>query len=222
MERTPEPELMNGPEQARAYAEADFAEAHDRFVALFRETFPGLRPTGCILDLGCGPADVTIRFARAFPECRVHGVDGAESMLAFGRTAVMRAGLADRIRLIHGLLPRARLPRAGYQAVISNSLLHHLHAPAVLWSAIRRWSEPGAPVFVMDLMRPEDPQAVESLVANYAADAPAVLQRDFRASLHAAYRVEEVEAQLVEAGIHGLAVQVVSDRHWVVAGHRVA
>ena len=66
MERIPEPELMDEAEQARAYAEADFSGPHDMFVQLFREAFPDTAPAGAVLDLGCGPADVTRRFASAF------------------------------------------------------------------------------------------------------------------------------------------------------------
>ncbi|HEX6174620.1 MAG TPA: SAM-dependent methyltransferase, partial [Candidatus Binatia bacterium] len=62
MERIPEPELMDEDEQARAYALADFAEPHNHFVELFRECFPDEAITGHVLDLGCGPADVTLRF----------------------------------------------------------------------------------------------------------------------------------------------------------------
>ena len=36
MDRTPEPELMDDEEQAKAYAEADFSEANSLFVALDR------------------------------------------------------------------------------------------------------------------------------------------------------------------------------------------
>ena len=85
MERTPEPELMNDAEQAAAYAFADFEEPHSRFIELFRETFPAEVVAGAVLDLGCGPGDITIRFVHAFPECVVHGVDGAVAMLAHGR-----------------------------------------------------------------------------------------------------------------------------------------
>jgi ubiquinone/menaquinone biosynthesis C-methylase UbiE len=34
-----------------------------------------------VLDLGCGPADVTIRFAKANPGYKFHGVDGSAAML---------------------------------------------------------------------------------------------------------------------------------------------
>jgi ubiquinone/menaquinone biosynthesis C-methylase UbiE len=219
MQRIPEPELMDDEAQAHAYAEADFAEPHEHCVALFREAFPGLEPAGAVLDLGCGPADVTLRFARAFPNCRFDGVDGAPAMLRFGREAVQRAGLAGRIRLVEGYLPGATLPLESYDAVLSNSLLHHLADPAVLWKSVKRWGKPGAPVFVMDLMRPDDPAGVEHLTRRYAANEPEILRRDFRHSLRAAYRPEEVREQLRAAGLEGLAVRPVSDRHWVASGY---
>lgn len=218
MERIPEPELMDEDEQARAYALADFAEPHNRFVELFRETFPDEAVTGQVLDLGCGPADVTQRFARAFPDCRIDGVDGAERMLHYGQMILAQAGLSPRVRLIHAYLPGAPLPRAHYDAVISNSLLHHLQNPMVLWDAVKAHAKPGAPVFVMDLMRPASREEAEALKERYAAGEPEVLQRDFFHSLLAAYRVEEVAAQLAQAGLAHFAVRAVSDRHLAVSG----
>ena len=154
MDRLPEPELMNDAEQAAAYAFADFEEPHSRFIELFRETFPAEVAMGAVLDLGCGPGDITIRFVRAFPECVAHGVDGAAAMLAHGRSRLEREGLGERVRLIEGYLPGASLPLSGYDAVISNSLLHHLHDPMVLWQTLKAYAKPGAPVFIMDLLRP--------------------------------------------------------------------
>jgi SAM-dependent methyltransferase len=217
VQRIPEPELMDDEAQALAYASADFAEAHDRFVALFRETFPAWR-TGCVLDLGCGPADVTLRFARAYARCTVHGVDGAAAMLNLGMQAIVAAGCRDRIALIQGYLPGARLPRTHYDAVISNSLLHHLADPAVLWQAILAHAPSGAPVFVMDLMRPASAAEARGLVQRYTATEPEVLRHDFYQSLLAAYRPEELVLQLREAGLEQFQVQAVSDRHLTVSG----
>lgn len=218
MERIPEPELMDDAAQARAYAEADFEAPHSMFVEVFRERFPGLAPSGHVLDLGCGPADITRRFAEAFPDCRIDGVDGAAAMLAHGERAIGERGLAGRVRLVHGRLPGAALPRERYDLVISNSLLHHLHAPEVLWEEVRRRARPGAPVFVMDLMRPDSPEAAEAMVEAYAAGEPEVLRRDFHHSLLAAFRPREVREQLAAAGLDGLQVEVISDRHLIVHG----
>jgi ubiquinone/menaquinone biosynthesis C-methylase UbiE len=218
MKRLPEPELMDGTEQAAAYARADFEEPHSRFIALFREIFPDEEFAGTALDLGCGPADITIRYARAFPECRVHGVDGAEAMLALGRARLTREGLGNRVWLMRAYLPGAPLAPLAYNAIISNSLLHHMREPAALWETVKRCAAPSAAVFVMDLLRPASRGRARSLVDQYAANEPHILRHDFFHSLLAAYRPDEVAAQLDAAGLTNLAVKEISDRHLLVFG----
>ncbi len=220
MDRIPEPELMLDPEQARAYAEADFEEPHARFVELFQECFFAEPIEGAVLDLGCGPGDIAMRFARAYPNCEVDGIDGAQAMLDAGADRLMDSGLAERVHLARCRLPEQAPPRASYNAVISNSLLHHLHDPGVLWQAVKRYAVPGAPIFIMDLMRPDSREAAEALVAEYAAEEPEILRRDFYQSLLAAFRVDEVKAQLKAAGLKAFAVEVVSDRHLIAFGRR--
>lgn len=219
MERIPEPELMDDPAQAAAYAAADFSEPHQAFVDYFRARFPAFRG-GRILDLGCGPADITLRFARAYPQARLTAVDGAPAMLDLARRAVAAAGLAGRINLELRRLGPGRGAGTGFDGVISNSLLHHLDDPAVLWQTVGDAARPGAPLLVMDLLRPDSPEAAAELVARYAADAPPILRRDFHHSLRAAYRPAEVRAQLRAAGLAGLEVAAVSDRHLLVWGTR--
>lgn len=215
--RIPEPELMDEPEQARAYAEADFSEPHNAFVAHFQERFPGFTH-GKVIDLGCGPADVSIRFSRAYPDTNVLGVDGAEAMLALGRAAVNNGDLSHRLNLQQCHLPDVNLPFEAFDAVISNSLLHHLDDPAVLWQTVRHVARPGAVVLIMDLMRPARVTDAESLARLYAAAAPPVLQQDFFHSLLAAYNPGEVRQQLDSAGLMQMQVEAVSDRHLLVWG----
>ena len=218
MERIPETELMDDFEQARAYALADFEEPNSLFIELFRQTFPEEAVDGVVLDLGCGTGDITKRFAYAFPVCRIHALDGAEQMLMFARQSVDFERLHERIRLFKRTLPTGDLPKEKYGIVISNSLLHHLADPQVLWNSIRQFAADGAAIFVMDLMRVESKEQAEQLVRQYAASEPVVLQRDFYNSLLAAFTPDEVRAQLEEAGLAQMVVTVVSDRHMVISG----
>ena len=208
---------MDTAEQARAYAAADFTEPHEAFVARFREPFPEFR-SGRVLDLGCGTADVTVRFARAYPEARVHGVDGAPAMLDEGRKLVRATGFGDRVSLELVRLPNPTLAGASYDAVISNSLLHHLADARVLWTTAAATARKGAPVFVMDLCRPPSTDTAQHLVDAYAAEESPVLRDDFYRSLCAAYTPEEVRAQLVDAGLERFRVGRAGDRHLVVWG----
>ncbi len=218
MQRSPEPELMDDAAQALAYARADFAAPHDRFVALLCARTHAASLRGAALDLGCGPGDVTFRVARALPQLAIDGVDGSEAMLALARDDAARIGLAARVRFTHAYLPAGAPPARDYALVYSNSLLHHLHDPAVLWASARRFGASGAPLFVGDLLRPASEAAARALVVREASAEPELLQRDFYLSLCAAYTQGEVGAQLASAGLAHFTLEVVSDRHWIAYG----
>jgi len=210
---------MDDEEQARAYAEADFEKSNSLFLTLYKEVF-GDVPTGAhVLDLGCGPGDISIRFAREFAGCDVDAVDGSAAMLEFARKAIAdETGLADRVKFVRAVLPADPLPRENYDIMISNSLLHHLHEPGGLWQCIQQYAAPGARVQVMDLARCESTEQAAEKVATYAGDAPEVLQQDFFNSLLAAFTPAEVESQLATAGFHDFEVRTVSDRHLLATG----
>ena len=218
MQRRPEPELMNEPAQVRAYAEADFDAAHASFIDLFQDKFPHQDFHGEVLELGCGPADISRRFALAWPDAILHAVDGAPAMLQAAADLNRQQGLDERIRLIESRLPGLQLPQQHYHTLISNSLLHHLPDPHALWDTIKLHAKPFARVFIMDLMRPDTEQMASALVAQYAADEAAILREDFYHSLLAAFTPAEVQAQLDEHSLSQLTVDVVSDRHMIIYG----
>ena len=218
MQRVPEPELMDDPAQAEVYAAADFDEAHSRIVDAFEDYFPGLGLEGCVLDLGCGPGDISFRFAARHPACTVTGVDGSAAMLRLANRRRTIDAAGDRVAFIEGCIPGAPVPEVRYTAIISNSLLHHLHRPQVLWQTIASVADTGTLVYIVDLRRPQSADEARQLVGIYADGEPDILRRDFYNSLLAAFTPMEVEAQLVAAGMVALSVDVISDRHLVVHG----
>lgn len=216
MDRILEPELMDDPEQALAYAQADFEKENQGFVDRFRDYFPDFSD-GHALDLGCGPGDIPIRFAQAIPACRVTGVDASAPMVRLAEEAVHKAGLSDRITF--------RCERfqdlAGtniVDAAISNSLLHHVPNPLQFWHKLRLAVKPGSPVLVMDLLRPDSPEEAQAIVDRYASGAPDILRRDFYNSLLAAFTEDEIASQLARMNLTRLLIDVPDDRHWVVGG----
>jgi 2-polyprenyl-3-methyl-5-hydroxy-6-metoxy-1,4-benzoquinol methylase len=219
MDRIPEPELMNDAAQASAYALADFSSAHNLFVEKFKEKFPGFIFNDIVLELGCGPCDITRRFAKAYPDAGFHAIDGAAEMLKHAQVLNDKAGLTQRIKLIQDIIPNAKLPQPFYHLIISNSLLHHCHDPFSLWDSIKQHAKPYAHVFVMDLIRPVDEATVDFLVNEYAANEPEILKQDFKNSLRAAFSLKEVREQLIEMKLNQLQVEEVSDRHMIIYGN---
>ena len=216
MNRTLEPELMDDPEQAIVYARADFEQENQGFVALFREYFPEFTE-GHIVDLGCGPGDIPVRFAQALPSCRITGVDASGPMIALAVETVKEASLADRIAFRCERFQTMSLVEP-FDASVSNSLLHHVPNPLQFWYRLRQLVKPGSPVLIMDLLRPDSSEEAQAIVDRYAAKEPEMLRRDFYRSLLAAFTEDEVAAQLAEMNLSRLIIDVVDDRHWVVGG----
>lgn len=220
MERISEIELMDNEEQAKAYASADFSAPHDLFIKIFREKFQDIYPSfnDVVLDLGCGPCDITRRFSKAYPDASFHALDGAAEMLKLGQELNDKENLSAKIKLIESYLPSDELPQMFYHVIISNSLLHHLKNPFDLWETIHNHAKPYAHIFVMDLIRPVDEQTVQFLANEYAANESDVLKQDFINSLRAAYTVKEVKQQLKEKSLTKLQVEEASDRHMIIYG----
>ena len=215
MERILEPEVMEDEEQAIAYARADFSSSNQAFVdGLLEEYSSGLRD---VLDIGCGPADVPIRLARARPSACITAVDASEAMVRLARKAVRAAGLDERIRVIRGRIPGLAYRAADFDTILSKDLLHHLADPMVFWEELKRLAGHGAAVYVMDLFRPETEEDARSIVEFVSGGEPEILKRDFYSSLLAAFTPAEVEDQLRRAGL-ALTVDVVSHRHLRVRG----
>ncbi|MBH0178019.1 MAG: class I SAM-dependent methyltransferase [Nitrospira sp.] len=207
---------MDDPLQAEAYARADFAKENQGFVERFREYFPDFSE-GRVLDLGCGPADIPIRFVTLYPACQVVGIDASAPMIRLGEQAVTQAGLADRITLRCERIDAVAGARIA-DAALSNSLLHHLPNPLQFWNKLRLLVKPGSPVLVMDLLRPDSPEEAQAIVDQYAAGEPDVLRRDFYNSLLAAFTEDEVTTQLARMNLTRLLIDIPDDRHWVVGG----
>ncbi|NOT21762.1 MAG: methyltransferase domain-containing protein [Nitrospiraceae bacterium] len=216
MKRTLEPELMDDPEQALAYAGADFEQENQGFVDRFREYFPEFTD-GHVLDLGCGPGDIPIRLARALSACRIIAVDASGPMIRLADEAVKQAGLADRITFHCERFQAVSLVEP-VDAAVSNSLLHHVPNPLQFWYRLRQLVKRDSPVLVMDLLRPDSPEEAQAIVDRYAAEESEILRRDFYRSLLASFTEDEVAAQLAEMNMSRLVIDVVDDRHWVVSG----
>ena len=221
MQRRLEPELMNGDTQVQAYAAADFSSGDQATIEaiqrLLSRTSP-LPPNPLVVDLGCGPGNITLRLAGLFPKARIIGIDGAESMLAVARERAQQQQLEISFlcQTLQEVLQGALLGQA--DLIVSNSLLHHLHQPDLLWMVTRDLAAPGCRTLHRDLRRPASDAEIQQLLFKHLPSAPEVLQHDFAASLAAAFEPQEVTAELHRHDLNALTVSAEDDRYLVVSG----
>lgn len=217
MDRIPEPEVMDGSDEAKAYEQADFAEVNEAFVDRVVE-LGGHLSRARVVDLGAGPADIAVRLLRRRPDWRVTAVDAAAAMFALAEKRLAGEPLGDRIDLV--LADAKSLPFAdrAFDLVVSNSIIHHLNEPESVWLQVKRIARPGAVVLFRDLSRPESPGRAHQIVETYSGDESDLLKKLFYDSLLAAYTPDEVRRQLAAADLTTLQVEPSSDRHWDVYG----
>lgn len=213
LERKPEPELMDDPLEAEAYSVTDFSDVNQKFVEEFCTVIP-LRGNLLMLDLGCGPGDITYRMHLCCENHRIIGVDGSPPMLRFAQKQACSSKLT-------WILANAKLlpfKDKSVDVIFSNSLLHHLSDPLPLWKEIQRVLKPGGFIFLRDLFRPETEEKARKIVELYAGDASDLLQQEYFRSLLSAFTPEEIRKQLTECGLQNLTVKCVTDRHVDIFG----
>jgi len=61
-----------------------------------------LRPGESVVEVGCGTGRNLVKMARRYPHAKILGLDASSEMLKTARSAIARAGLANRVQLVHG------------------------------------------------------------------------------------------------------------------------
>jgi ubiquinone/menaquinone biosynthesis C-methylase UbiE len=217
--RVLEPEAMDTPDEARDYDAMDHAAVNARFVADFLAAHGPCRG-GAVLDAGTGPARIPIALCRADAVARVLGIDLAGHMLAVAQRNVAEAGLSGRIALQRADAKALPYPEGAFEAVVSNTIVHHIPDPAPVLASLLRQVAPGGTLFVRDLTRPDELSELERLVALYAGGESAAARALFAASLHAALTLAEVRAMIAPLGLPAASAMMTSDRHWTLAWRR--
>lgn len=212
--RVLEPEAMDSEEEASDYDAMDHSAVNERFCEDLLALEPGLDRT---LDVGTGTARIPIELCRRAPSARVLAIDLADSMLALGARNVEARGLTQVITLLHADAKSLPHPDDTFACVVSNSIIHHIPDPGPVFGEILRVLSPLGVLFVRDLLRPENDEAVAALVARYAAGETPRQRVLFEASLRAALTLDEVRAIARAHGVPEGAVTQTSDRHWTLA-----
>jgi ubiquinone/menaquinone biosynthesis C-methylase UbiE len=211
LERILEPEVMDPAEEARDYNAMDHAAVNVAFVEnLLAEGMPG----DSVLDLGTGTALIPIELCGRHDRCRITAVDAAAHMLEIARANVESAGLGSRIELQQVNARQLPWPDNAFDAVISNSIIHHIPRPVECLQEAIRVARPGGLLFFRDLLRPDSRAELERLVQTWAGNESDHARQMFADSLHAALSLEEMRALVRDFGFPVATVRQTTDRHW--------
>jgi ubiquinone/menaquinone biosynthesis C-methylase UbiE len=147
-------------------------------------------------------------------------------MLAVAHKNIARAKLGDRVLLDRADGKATQYDDGAFGATVSNSIVHHIPEPEMVFREMWRVTASGGIVFVRDLYRPATDAETDRLVGLYGGSPPSdpALRPSFehqrtllRNSLCAGLTVAEVAGMVAPLGVSASAVTMTSDRHWTLA-----
>ena len=151
MERVPEPELMVEKEQVISYDEADFSEGEINLINqinyyLLRKNIT-LDEKDLIVDLGCGPGNISEKLAIKWPNTEVVGIDGSKEMILraeYNKSISTYQKKLKNLRYICSDIKDVKtnnfLSKKKIRLLVSNSLIHHITNLEDFFNTIRSLS----------------------------------------------------------------------------------
>ncbi|KGF98350.1 SAM-dependent methyltransferase [Prochlorococcus marinus str. MIT 9302] len=230
MERIPEPELMEKKDQVISYDEADFSEGEFNLVNqisqfLLRKKI-SLNEKDLIVDLGCGPGNISEKLAIKWPNTEVVGIDGSKEMILRAENnkeiSKNKRNLKN-LRYICSDIKDIKLTdfllKKEISLLVSNSLIHHITHLEDFFNTIRSLSSNSTLNFHKDLKRPLDEKTALELKAQCSTKYNKILTNDYYASLRASYTFKELKNFTLRNDLSSLEVFEDGDKYLIVYGN---
>jgi len=227
MDREPEPELMSKEEQVLAYSAADFSLGEKNLINFISNYLKinkiNLSEDDLIVDLGCGPGNVSEKLSDKWPQVNVLGIDGSEEMI---RKAESRKINDKRIKSnlnyickdVRSILLDKNFLKKNITLLVSNSFIHHIMTIDEFFDFIIKLSSENTLNFHKDLIRPKDKITALELKAKCAEKYNKILADDYYASLKASYRKMELDSKILDLKLNSLEVIEESEEYLIVYG----
>jgi len=229
MERIPEPELMEKKEQVISYDEADFSEGEVNLIKqinhyLLRKNI-SLNEKDLIVDLGCGPGNISEKLAIKWPNSEVVGIDGSKEMILraeYNKKNSTNKKKLKNLRYICSDIKNTKSINISLKKkislLVSNSLIHHITYLEDFFNTIKSLSN-NTVNFHKDLKRPQDQKSVLELKAQCSTKYNEILTNDYYASLKASYTYKELKNFILENDLSSLDVFEDGNKYLIVYGN---
>ena len=203
MDRIPEPELMENENQVFSYSEADFSEGENNFIDFMVEYLKrreiSLSRNDLIIDLGCGPGNITEKLSLKWPYVNVIGIDGSKEMILKAESNKKQNNKNkkfDNLTYICKDIKEIELKDVSSKnelsLLVSNSFIHHITHIEEFFDCVVRLSSDETINFHKDLKRPIDERTAIEMKEKCSTKFDHILIQDYFASLKASYSTEEL------------------------------
>ena len=229
MERVPESEFMETKEQVLSYAAADFLESEQNLIKVISTYLEvnkiNLTNEDLIIDLGCGPGNISEKLSLKWPHTTVIGIDGSKEMILKAKSQKKiknKKNIFNNLIYVLADIKKIQLSEITSKnkltLLVSNSLIHHITHLDDFFNSIINLSTTDTINFHKDLIRPINEESALELKLECASEYNDILTNDYYASLKAAYRKDELEKIILDKELPHLRVIEENEKYLIVYG----
>jgi len=156
--------LSEGVEGYFAIKYAEFARNSEEMQNEYRrlaEKVVSLFEGGKLLEIGPGPAYVSIQIAKRLPKVEIIGLEISDTMIEIAKKNAKEHEVSEKITLKKGDASKMPLEDSEFDFVITSGSLHHWKKPTQVVDEIYRVLRPGCRALVSDLMKDAPKEKVD-------------------------------------------------------------
>lgn len=148
---------------------------------------------GTFLEVGPGPAFISIEIARRIPKVRIIGLDISETMIDIGRQNVAEAGFSEQITFRSGNATAMPFGDGEFDFVVSSGSLHHWSKSVEVFDEIYRVLKPDQLALVYDVRKDAPKEKVDEFSRHIKSW---IMRWGLRHSVGESYTQKDIEGLL--------------------------
>ena len=158
--------MSQGIEGYFAVKYAEFAKTSQQIrddYGRFAERVVSLFDGGRLIEIGPGPAYVSIEIAKRLPNVEIVGLEISDTMIEIAKRNAETQGLSEKITLRKGEASNMPFEDSEFDFAVTSGSLHHWKKPNQVFSEIYRILKPGCIALISDLRRDTPKEKVDEL-----------------------------------------------------------
>ena len=179
----------------------DMQKGYSRLV----EHVTGIFSKGKLLEIGPGPAFLSIEIAKQLPDIEITGLEISESMIEIANRNTLEQGLSNRILFKKADASKMPFSDSEFDLVVTSGSLHHWKRPMEVINEIYRVLKPGCKCIISDLVKDAPADKIKELASKMDSK---IMRWGFMHSFKEAYTVDAINALIKDTRFESAEIEV--------------
>ena len=190
---------------------ADFAKRSEELQKGYSrlvEHVAGIFSKGKLLEIGPGPAFLSIEIAKRLPNTEITGLEISDSMIEIANRNIVEQRLSNRIAFRKGDASKMPFSDSEFDLVVTSGSLHHWKRPMEAINEIYRVLKPGCKCIISDLVKDTPAERIREFASKIDSR---IMRWGLMHSFKEGYTVNAINALIKDTRFKSAEIEVEED-----------